>query len=129
MTRKLRLGELEALIASDEKLFFTLLSYAIILVIFTNLCVLHSWLLGGITSIIYISINGIFLGHAFFEKEGTFLRFMLGNLLLVLFLGLTSWAIMIIYNLDTIRSAIVLCITAFVASLLNKGMKSKNVTK
>lgn len=126
MKGKRRLSELENLIASDEKLFFTLLSCSTILIIFVNLSVTRSSVVGGITSVIYLLINGTFLGHVFFEKENPFIRFMLGNLLLILLLGLTSWAIMIIYNLDTIRSTIVFCIVAVLSSLLNKWMKPKN---
>jgi len=127
MKRNLRLSALENLIASDRKFSFTLLSYAIISITFVNLSVTRSPLIGGITSLIYLLINGTFLGRAYFEKEELFLRFMLGNILLIVFLGLISWAIMIIYNLDTIRSAIVLCIVTALSSLSNKRMKPKNV--
>ena len=119
--------EIEKLIVRDENLSFTLFSYIMILTIFINLNFFPSPAIGTMTSIIYFLINGTFLGRAFFEKENLFLRFMLGNFLLVLFLGLTSWAIMIIYNLDIIRSTIVLCIVTALSSLLNKRMKPKNV--
>jgi len=47
-------------------------------------------------------INAIFMGNAFFEKEDPFSRFMLGTLLLIVFLGLISWVVMMIYNLDAV---------------------------
>jgi len=69
------------------------------------------------------------LGRAFFEKEDLFLRFMLGNLLLVTFLALIAWVVMIVYNLDIARSILVLCIVTALASLLNKRKKRKNVVQ
>ena len=127
MKRKLRLSKLENLIASDQKFSFTLLSYAIISIIFINLSVTCSPLVGGTTSLIYLLVNGTLLGRAYFEKEDPFLRLMLGNILLIAFLGLISWAVMIIYDLDTIRSVIVLCVVTALSSLSNKRMKPKNV--
>ena len=118
---------IEELIIRDEKLLFTTVSYIVTLMIFINLTLSISWVTGTTASIVYFLINGAFLGRAFFEKEGLFQRFMLGNLLLITFLGLIAWAIMIIFgNLDTIRSALVLCITTTSSSVLNKGMKRKN---
>lgn len=121
MKRKLHLSKLENLIASDQKFSFTLISYATISTIFINLSVTHSPLIGGLTSLVYLSINGTFLGRAFFEKEELFLRFMLGNLLLVVLLGFVGWLTMIIYNLDVTRTAIAIFIVATTASLINRA--------
>ena len=126
MKNKSRFGIIEELIVRDEKLRFTTVSYIMTLMIFINLNFSLSLVIGTTASIIYFLINGAFLGRTFFEKEDLFLRFMLGNILLIAFLGLISWAIMIIYNLDTIRSAIVLCIVTALSSLSNKRMKPKN---
>jgi len=63
------------------------------------------------------------MGNAFFEKEDPFSRFMLGTLLLIVFLGLISWVVMMIYNLDAVRSAIVLCIVVTLSSLMSKVAK------
>jgi len=118
---------MEELIIRDEKLLFTTVSYIVTLMIFVNLALSISWVIGTTASIIYFLINATFLGRAFFEKEDLFSRFMLGNLLLIIFLGLIAWAIMVIfYNLDTIRSTLVLCTVATASSVLNKGMKRKN---
>lgn len=127
MKDKSRFVIIEELITRDEKLLFTMVSYIMTLMIFVNLIHSISPVIGTTASIIYFLINGAFLGSAFFEKEGLFQRFMLGNLLLIVFLGLIAWAIMIIfYNLDIIRSAFVLCIVTASSSVLNKGMKRKN---
>ena len=116
-------------IARDEKLLFTTVSFAMILLIFLNLNFSLTPAIGTTASILYFLINGTFLGHAFFEKEDRFLRFMLGNLLLIIFLGLIAWATMIIfYNLDIVRSALVLFIVSTSSSLLNKRMRWKNAT-
>lgn len=127
MKGKLRLSELENLIAGDHNFSFTLVSYAIVLLIFINLNVIRSRLVGGICSIIYLLVNGTFLGRAFFEKEALLLRLMLGNILLIVSLGLISWITLIVYNLDIVRATVVLCIVTALSSLLNKRMKQKNV--
>jgi len=118
---------MEELIVRDEKLLFTIVSYITILMIFINLNFYFSSAIGTIASVIFFLINGTFLGRAFFEKEDLFLRFMLGNLLLVTCLALIAWVVMIIYNLDIERSTLVLCIVTALASLLNKRSKRKNV--
>ena len=111
---------MEELIVNDKKLAATLVSYVAIFLIFMNLTIVHSPILGVISSLTYFLINGIFIGQAFFRKERPFLRLMLGNLLLIAFLGLVSWATMIIYNLDENRSTIALFVVATISSLINK---------
>jgi len=120
---------IEESIIRDEKLLFTIVSYIMILMIFINLNFYFSPAIGTIASVAYFLINGTFLGRAFFEKEDLFLRFMLGNLLLVTFLALIAWVVMIVYNLDIARSILVLCIVTALASLLNKRKKRKNVVQ
>jgi hypothetical protein len=127
MKNRSRLMAMEELIVRDEKLLFTIVSYITILMIFINLNFYFSSAIGTIASVIFFLINGTFLGRAFFEKEDLFLRFMLGNLLLVTCLALIAWVVMIIYNLDIERSTLVLCIVTALASLLNKRSKRKNV--
>lgn len=125
MKDKSRFMTMEELIVRDDNLLFTTVSYIVILLIFINLILFFSPAIGTIASIIYLLINGAFLGHAFFEKEDLFLRFILGNLLLVTFLALIAWVVMTIYNLDIIRSTLVLCIVTTLASLLNKRKPRK----
>jgi len=120
---------MEELIVRDEKLLFTTVSYIMILMIFINLNLYFLPAIGTIASVIYFLINGTFLGRAFFEKEDLFLRFMLGNLLLLTCLALIAWAVMTIYNLDITRSTLVLCIVTALASLINKRNKRKNVVQ
>jgi len=77
---------------------------------------------------LFFWINGIFLAHAFFEKEDTFFRLMFGVLLLIMLLGFVGWLIMIIYNLDVPSFTLVLLIVATLSSSLNRRMKYKNAT-
>ena len=107
-------------IVDDKKFVATLVSYAAIFLIFINLTFVRSPILGVTSSLTFFLINGIFIGRAFFQKEKPFLRLMLGSLLLIAFLGLVSWATMIIYNLDDIRSIIALFIVATISSAINK---------
>ena len=112
--------KLQELIVRDRKLLFTIISYIMILMIFVNLNFALSPGIGILASIVYFLINGTFLGRSFFEKQDLFFRFILGNLLLVVFLASVAWAVMIIYNLDVIRSTLVLCIVTALCSFLNK---------
>ena len=91
-----------------------------ILMIFTNLNFTLSPAIGIPASIVYFLINGTFLGHSFFEKQDLFFKFILGNLLLIVFLASVAWAVMIIHNLDVIRSTLVLCIVTTLCSFLSK---------
>ena len=111
---------IEKLIIDDKNLLATLVSYAAVFLMFTNLTVVRSPILAVPSTLAYFLINVVFVGQAFFQKERPFLRLMLGTLLLIAFLGLVSWATMIIYNLDDIRSTIALFIVATISSIINK---------
>jgi len=112
MKRKIGLGRLEDTTTHNKKLAFTILSFATILIIFLNLSYTHSALIGFVALAIYFLINSTFWGNVFFAKENALLRFTLGTLLLIVFLGLTSWVFMIIYNLDFRMTVLVLSIVA-----------------
>lgn len=109
----------EELIAHNERFVFTILSYFAILVIYINLSIIRSPVVGFIASAIFFFVNGIFLGHAFFQSETFFIRLLLGILLLVAFLGLVSWVVMIVYTLDILRSTLALCIVTTLCTFLN----------
>ena len=129
MEHKSLFTNLTQLITLDKKLSFTLLSYISILMIFINLNLTSTPIIGVPATIIYFLINSTFIGTALFQNENLLVKLLLGALLLIVILGLTGLAVMILYNLDNLRSAIVLGITTFIASVLNKGMKSKNAAK
>jgi len=120
--------KIEQRITRDENMLFTLVSYIVVLTIFINLSEFQSSILGLPASAIYFLINGIFLGHVFFEKEATFFRLMYGLLLLIMLLGFVGWLAVIIYNLDVVRFTLVLFIATTLSSLLNRKVKNKNVT-
>ena len=129
MSGSFQLSELETLITQDQKLLFTLTSYGLILAIYINLNAFHSSVLGIVASVLYFLINGIFLGHAFFEKEATFFRLIFGVLLLIMLLGFVGLLAVIIYNLDVIRFTLVLFVAATLSSLLNRRVKHSNATQ
>jgi len=120
-----RFHKLEKTIAHDKKLLFTLCSFDLTLGIYSNLSFFQSPVVGIMTSFLYFLINGIFLGHAFFEKEDAFFRLMLGILLLIMLLGFVGWLAVIIYNLDVFRFTLVLFVVATLSSLLNRKVKNK----
>ena len=113
-----RLIRLEESIAANGKFIFTLLSCLMVVVIFLNSTFLQSPLAGISASLVYLLINSIFLGCAFFRKEGLFLRFVLGLLMFIMLLGLVGWLTMIAWNLDITRSIIVLFIVTMLSSII-----------
>lgn len=123
-----QLSKVETLIAQDQKFLFTLASYVTILVIYINLNAFQYAVLGIVASILYFLINGIFLGHAFFDKEDTFFRLMFGGLLLIMLLGFVGWLAVIIYNLDATRFTVVLFVVTTICSLSNRKVKYRNAT-
>lgn len=127
LSRSLQFSKLETLIAQDQKLLFTLTSYALILAIYTNSYTFRSFILGIVASIMLFLIEGIFLGRAFFEKEASFFRVMLGVLLFLLLLIFFGWLAIIIYNLDVLSFVLVLFVASTISSLLNKRMRQRNV--
>jgi len=118
--------KLEKFIIDDSRFLFTLTSYVSILITFINLNTLKSSILGVVAFVLYFLINGIFLSHAFFEKEDAFFRLMFGVLLLIMLLGFVGWLIMIIYNLDVPELSLVLFIVTSFSSLICKRVKNKN---
>jgi len=110
----------------DEKLIFTIASYASILTIFLNVGTVQSPIMGIVASFIYFFINATFIGQALFHDHSLFTRFLLGILLLIVILGLVGFAIMILYNLDNLRTAMVLSMTALLSSVLNRRVRPKN---
>lgn len=135
MADETSINKLDELIINDKKFLFSSISYASVLAIFLNLTVLASVirqqativvpLVGALASLSYFLINGTFLGHFFFKEESFFLRLLLGNLLLIVFLGFVAWVVIIVSNLDITRSVAVLFIVAIFASFLNR-VKSKH---
>jgi len=112
----------------DEKFIFTIASYASILTIFLNISTVQSPVVGIAASILYLFINATFIGQAFFQNHNLFIKFLLGTLLLTAILSLVGLAIMLLYNLDNVRTAIALAITALLTSALNRRVRSKNAT-
>jgi len=120
---------LHNVIARDKMFVFTLLSYVTIVAIFVNISFINSPIIGIVASSIYLLINAAFLGHSVFETETLFMKFLLGTLLSIVILGLIAWAVMILSNLDNVRSAIVLLIAASFSSFLNRKVKHKNANQ
>jgi hypothetical protein len=118
--------ELERTIVRDEKLRFTLLSFLLVLTILVNLTSLKSPIIGISASLVYITVNAVFLAHAFFGSQELLFRLILGSLAFLMLLGFVGWLILAIYNLDIMASVLVLLIAATVSSLMNKRMKHSN---
>ncbi len=128
MVEKPSSERLEELIVHDRRLFFTLVSFLTIFTIFINLNSVNLLVIGATASIFYLFINGVFLGHAFFEKEEFILKLLLGSLLLLSLLGLFSWAAVVVSNLGVMSVVTVLLVVAALSSLVN-GVMSKSKEK
>ena len=128
MEKEFRYKKLEELIVRDHNFIFTVFSFFLILIIYLNVSFTSSLIIGTAASLAFFMINGMFLGHTFFEKEAPLFRLMLGILLLIMLLGFVGWLAVIIYNLDIIRLTLVLFIVTTLSSLINRKVKTKNVT-
>jgi hypothetical protein len=127
MCSEIHRSRLESIIIHDPKLVFTLSSYLIVLALHLNFNSFRWPVLGISLSTPYFLINGIFLSHAFFEREEVLSRTMLGILLLVIMLGSVGWLVMLVYNLDISMSTLALLVTTTLCSLLNRRrMKRDN---
>lgn len=126
MSSSLHLSKLEKLITHDNRFSFTAASYLLILVTYANLTMFKSFAVGIAVFTLYFVINTVFLGQALFKKEDAFFRLALGTLVLVMVLGFFGWLILIIYNLDVVRFALVLFIVATFCSFSNRSMIHKN---
>lgn len=112
-------------VVRDKRLVFTLTSYFMSLVILVNLLFTRWFVIGATASLIFFVINAIFLGHAIFVKEDVLSMVLLGSLLLFSLLGLVSWMVLLIYNLDVVRVVTVLLIVTTVSSLMSKMTKRR----
>jgi hypothetical protein len=120
---KTRFDKLEQSIVHDEKFLWTIFSYVMTFLIFLNINTLRLPAVGVVVSFVFFLINSLFLGGAFFEDKEPFLRFAFGGLLLAATIGIVGWTILIIYNLDTIRSVIVLFIVGAISSIANRASR------
>ena len=123
MKHQCKLKDIEELITRDEKFLFTTFSLLMILVIYINQIFVNSSVIGTIASLIFFSLNTIFLGQAFFKKEISFIRIISGNLMFLLFLGTIGWITLIVYNLDVNNTSVALCVVAILCSAINKLKK------
>ena len=61
-------GKFERIIANDKKLYSTIASFITVLILFLNMEIVNSFILGATATCIFFVINATFLGHAFFEE-------------------------------------------------------------
>jgi len=120
MTRQYELKDMEKLVTRDEKFLFTTFSLLTILIIYINQIFFNSPITGIIASIIFFSLNTVFLGAAFFKEETAFIRIILGSLTFLLFLGTIGWITLIVHNLDINSTSAALCIVTVLCSTINK---------
>ncbi len=115
--------KLTRLIVQDTRLCFTIFSLFCVLIILLNLSTSSTPVIGIPATILYFLINATFIGHGVFQDERALIRFLMGNLLLIVVLALAGLVVMIIYNLDTNRIVLVLSIVSLFASALSRRKK------
>jgi len=116
--------KLEKLVLSKKRSALAIFSYVLVFIIFLNLTYIHSVLVGTLAFVTYFLMNGIFWGHALFDRENIFFRLTLGFLLLIVLLGLVGWLALIAYNLDILRTVLALSVVATLPLLLKIEHKS-----
>jgi len=121
----LKLSSIERTISSDYRHLFTLISCFLVLLVYINLTASQSQWVGLSISVAYFLINATFLGSAFFREEEPFLRLTLGSLSLIMLLTFIGWLVLVIYNLDSARTTLVLASATIFSSLSNERMKQR----
>jgi hypothetical protein len=116
-------------ITQERILVFTVILFGSVVAVSLNLNIVRSPILGVSASILFLLISSIMMGQALFRNENSVTKLLLGSLIVIITLGLVGWVVMILYNLDNTRIAVVLFVTASLASILNKGMNSGNGTE
>jgi hypothetical protein len=96
-----------------------------VLLIYVNQVVFFSVVLGFLASSVFFFINILFVGHALFQNESAFVRFVLGGLFELILLGLVGWVVLIVYNLDALRLSVALGLLAGFSSLLNRLLQGR----
>ena len=125
----MELRRIEKLIADDSRFRFTVISYVLVLVVYANLIVSRSLIVGFAVFVLYFLINGAFLANAFLRIESLFLRWMFAFLLLIMLLGFVGWLVLLAYNLGTSMTLLVLMVTTTVSSAINRKRGRRNVTR
>ena len=120
---------IEKLITQDNFFVFTIVSLLMVAIIYLNQVSTNSLIMGTIASLIFFSINTIFLEQALFEEENALTRFVLGSLMLLLLLGIISWVTLITYNLNIINTSIALCALTILCSSVNRLRKKASRRK
>lgn len=115
-----RLQSVERWIVSDDRFIFTLVSFAMVLLVFVNQVTVSSVVVGVFSSVVFVVLNVVFLANALFRDEVSFVRLMLGGVVFLLLLGVSGWVVLVVYDLDAVRSAIVLLAVGVVSSALNR---------
>ena len=111
---------MEEFMVRDQRFVFTAVLFVLVLLILVNQIFFCSVFLGSAASVMFLFINVVYLGHAFFRQENTFVRFVLGGLILLTVIGLVGWIALIAYNLDAFRLGVALGILAGFSSLSNR---------
>ena len=114
---------IEESITRDEKFLFTIFSLLMILIIHLNQIFANSTIIGTTASLVFFSLNTIFLAQALFKEETPFIRLVFGNLFFLLLLGIIGWITLTVYNLDVNNTSIALCVVTILCSAINKLKK------
>jgi len=122
------LETIEQKIHNDSHYIYALLSFLTVLILFLNITSINSPIVGISASVIYLTLNGVFLGRALFGKEIVFIRFAFGVLVLTIILGLFGWVAVTTYRLGVIESTVILLVASCIAFLLNRRIHRKHRT-
>jgi len=88
-------------------------------VIFFNITIIKSSLVGFVSSIIYVYISSVLCGNIFFKDEVYWHRIMFGFFIFIVFLSLAGAVILALYQLTTIFILLILFGITFLLAALN----------
>jgi len=130
----LLLEKLEETISTDGKGIFTIIALLSIIGIYANSTRLSSPFLGVILTIVYFTINSVFMGSIFFQDEKTSFRVIFGLLLSLMLVAIGGATIIVASGLipikfDTLTTTALLVLITATLSFLNHTKIARKLFK
>jgi len=130
----LTLEKLEETISIDRKGIFTLIALLAAIGVYMNSTRLASSFFGVVLSIIYFTINSVFMGNIFLRDEKPNFRLVLGLLLLLMLVATGGATIIVASGLipikfDTLTTTALLALITVILSFLNHTKIARKLLK
>ena len=126
--------KLEETISIDRKGIFTIIALLAAIGVYFNSTRLSSSFLGVVLTIVYLTINSVFMGSIFFRDEKTSFRVIFGLLLSLMLIAIGGATIIVASSLipikfDTLTTTALLALITVILSFLNHTKIARKLLK